>query len=95
MLTRAGTNALLLGIISELEINHVLATEVSEHCRCAVREANLARKIMYASRIDSIPPKGYDNGLMALHERKAFPYSSRRNKRDLLLILKTRTFAFK
>ena len=71
----AGTNALLLGIISELEINHVLATEVSEHCRCAVREADLARRIMYASRIDNIPPKGYDNGLMALHERKPFPYS--------------------
>ncbi|MEM7400644.1 MAG: DUF6513 domain-containing protein [Pseudomonadota bacterium] len=71
----AGTNALLLGIISELEINHVLATEVSEHCRCAVREADLARRIMYASQIDSIPPKGYDNGLMALHERKPFPYS--------------------
>ncbi len=71
----AGTNALLLGIISELEINHILATEVSEHCRCAVKEADLARRIMYASRIDSIPPKGYDNGLMALHERKPFPYS--------------------
>ncbi|NNC68329.1 MAG: dihydropteroate synthase, partial [Gammaproteobacteria bacterium] len=56
----AGTNALLLGIISELEIRHVLATEVSEHCRYAVREADLARRIMYASRIDSIPPKGYD-----------------------------------
>lgn len=71
----AGTNALLLGIISELDIRHVLATEVSEHCRNAVREADLARRIMYASRIDSIPPKGYDNGLMALHERKPFPYT--------------------
>ncbi len=71
----AGTNALLLGIISELEIRAVLATEVSEHCRFAVREADLARRIMYASRIDCIPPKGYDNGLMALHERKPFPYN--------------------
>ena len=71
----AGTNALLLGIISELEIQHLLATEVSEHCRFAVREANLARRIMYASRLDHIPPKGYDNGLMALHERKPFPYN--------------------
>ncbi len=71
----AGTNALLLGIISELEIRHVLATEVSEHCRNAVREADLARRIMYASRIDSIPPKGYSNGLMTLHERKPFPYT--------------------
>jgi len=70
----AGTNTLLLGIISELKIQHVLATEVSEHCRFSVRETDLARRIMYASRLDSIPPKGYDNGLMALHERKPFPY---------------------
>ena len=71
----AGTNGLLLGVISELEIQHLLATEVSEHCRCAVREADLARRIMHASRLDNIPPKGYDDGLMALHERKPFPYS--------------------
>lgn len=70
----AGTNALLMGIISELGIQHILATEVSEHCRKAVKEADLARRIMFASREDSIPPKGYHNGLMALHERKPYPY---------------------
>ncbi|MEM7304179.1 MAG: DUF6513 domain-containing protein [Pseudomonadota bacterium] len=70
----AGTNALLMGIISELNINQILTTEVSEHCRKAVKEADLARRIMYASKQDSIPPKGYHNGLMALHERKPFPY---------------------
>lgn len=70
----AGTNALLMGIISELNIGHILATEVSEHCRKAVKEADLARRIMYASKQDNIPPKGYHNGLMALHERKPFPY---------------------
>ena len=70
----AGTNALLMGIISELDIQHILATEVSEHCRKAVREADLARRIMHAAKADSIPPKGYHNGLMALHERKPFPY---------------------
>ena len=70
----AGTNALLMGIISELNIGHILATEVSEHCRKAVKEADLARRIMHASKQDNIPPKGYDNGLMALHERKPFPY---------------------
>ena len=70
----AGTNALLMGIISELGIEHILATEVSEHCRKAVKEADLARRIMHASKADHIPPKGYHNGLMALHERKPFPY---------------------
>ena len=71
----AGTNALLMGIISELGIQHILTTEVSEHCRKAVKEADLARRIMFASKQDHIPPKGYHNGLMALHERKPFPYS--------------------
>ncbi|MFK8027704.1 MAG: DUF6513 domain-containing protein [Gammaproteobacteria bacterium] len=70
----AGTNALLMGIISELNIGHILATEVSEHCRKSVKEADLARRIMFASKEDNIPPKGYHNGLMALHERKPFPY---------------------
>lgn len=72
----AGTNALLLGIMSELKIQHLLTTEVSEHCRCAVREADLARRIMYSSKLDGLPPKDYDNGLMALHERNPFPYSA-------------------
>ena len=71
----AGTNALLMGIITELGIQHILTTEVSEHCRKAVKEADLARRIMYASKEDHIPPKGYHNGLMALHERKPFPYN--------------------
>ena len=72
----SGTNALLLGIMSELNIRYLLTTEVSEHCQCAVRETDLARRIMYASRLDGIPPKGYDDGLMALHERNPFPYDT-------------------
>ena len=70
----AGTNAILMGIISELNITQILTTEVSEHCCKAVKEADLARRIMYASKQDNIPPKGYHNGLMALHERKPYPY---------------------
>ena len=70
----AGTNAILMGIISELNIKQILTTEVSEHCCKAVKEADLARRIMYASKQDKIPPKGYHDGLMALHERKPYPY---------------------
>ena len=72
----AGTNALLAGLMSELGIQHLLVTEVSEHCRHAVREADLARRIMHASKIDNVPPKGYDNGLMGLHECTPFPYTA-------------------
>ncbi len=70
----AGFNAILMGIISELRVTSILTTEVSEHCRSAVREAELARRILYAAREETMPPQHIDPGLMALHERKPFPY---------------------
>jgi dihydropteroate synthase-like protein len=72
----SGINALLLGIVSELRLNAVLATEVSPHARTAVREADLARRVMFAARDDSSLPKGYDGGLTTTHERKPFPDSA-------------------
>ena len=71
-----GMHALLFGLISELRINAVLTTQVSPHARSVVREADRARRIMYAARADERLPKGLDSGLLALHERKPFPYDS-------------------
>lgn len=71
-----GVNALLFGIASELRLNAVLATEVSPHARTAVREADLARRIMFAAREESSLPQGYDRGLTTTHERKPFPDSA-------------------
>ncbi len=69
-----GINAVLLGICSELGITNILATEVSQHACKAVREADLCRRIMYYAHQTSSLPKHVDDGLMALHERKPFPY---------------------
>lgn len=71
-----GINALLLGIASELDAAALLTTEVSPHARSAVREADLARRMMYAARRDGNLPRRYHPGLMALRDRKPFPYSS-------------------
>lgn len=71
-----GINALLMGIVSELGIGAVLTTEVSAHCRTVVRELALARRVMYAAREEDSPPRHIDEGLLALHERKPFPYSA-------------------
>jgi hypothetical protein len=71
----AGINATLLGICSELHIKHILATQVSRHARKAVREADLARRILFAARELNRLPKHIDDGLMALHERAPFPLS--------------------
>ena len=70
----AGINALLLGICSELRITAILATQVSRHACKAVREANLARRILYTARESNMLPKHVDDGLMALHECAPFPY---------------------
>ncbi len=71
-----GINAILFGMIAEMEINAVLATSVSPHARNAVREANLARRIMQAAHEDRRLPRDYSNGLLSLHDRRPFPYSA-------------------
>ena len=72
----AGVNALLLGVASELGVRNVLTTEVSEHCRKAVKEADLARRILFHARGEGMPPTGVHDGLMMLHERKPFLYDA-------------------
>lgn len=70
----SGMNALLLGICSELNINHILATEVSQHARRAIQEADVARRIMLAAKNNNTLPKHIHPGLMTTHEPAPFPY---------------------
>src|ERR1700674_1535872 len=72
----SGINTLLMGIISDLRITNVLTTEVSPHARRAVREADAARRLMYAARENDTLPKNLSDALLALHERRPFPYSA-------------------
>ena len=72
----AGVNTLLLGIASELRIGNILTTQVSEHCKKVVREADLARRILYVAHQQKTPPANIHDGLMMLHERKPFPMSA-------------------
>ncbi|HKK15233.1 MAG TPA: dihydropteroate synthase, partial [Gammaproteobacteria bacterium] len=71
-----GINATLFGIMSELRIGNVLTTEVSAHASSAVREADRARRIMFAAREHESLPKGFDSGLLTTHAIKPFPYST-------------------
>jgi dihydropteroate synthase len=71
-----GINALLFGMISELNINAVLATSVSPHAVNAILEADISRRMMHAAKLDSRLPRGYSNGLLGLHDRRPFTYSA-------------------
>ncbi len=70
----SGMNAVLLGICSELNINHILATEVSQHACRAINEADRARRIMYAAQQNHALPKHIDSSLMTVHDTSPFPY---------------------
>lgn len=70
-----GMTAILMGLVSELGVDALLTTEVSDHCRTVVRETDRARRIMFAAERDQQPPQHIDNGLLTLHEMKPFPYS--------------------
>ena len=71
-----GINAILFGLISELDINAVLATSVSPHAVNAIAEADMARRVMHAAKRDSRLPRGYSTALNGLHDRKPFSYNN-------------------
>ena len=71
----AGTTAMLLGICSELHIRNLLVVQVSPHTRRTIQEHDAARRMMFAARADASVPKDYGAALLALHERKPFPYA--------------------
>ncbi|WP_036303510.1 DUF6513 domain-containing protein [Methylotenera sp. L2L1] len=71
-----GINALLFGMISELNVGAVLATSVSPHAVNAIAEADIARRTMHAAKRDERLPRGYSNALLGLHDRRPFTYSA-------------------
>jgi dihydropteroate synthase-like protein len=63
-----GVNAVMAGVITELDIDYVLTTEVISWARGSVRELDLARRLMYYARRNGIPPKSIDDRLVALKD---------------------------
>ncbi|BAL27149.1 DUF6513 domain-containing protein [Azoarcus sp. KH32C] len=69
----SGINAVLFGIAAELRAGAVLTTQVSQHARRAVREADVARRVMYEARESGSLPKGITDELMTVHAKHPFP----------------------
>ncbi|MEW5708134.1 MAG: DUF6513 domain-containing protein [Pseudomonadota bacterium] len=68
-----GINAVLLGVASELRVTAILTTQVSPHCRRAVKEADVARRLMYAARESASLPRDFTEALLTVHARRPFP----------------------
>ena len=69
----SGINALLLGICAELDASAILTTQVSRHAKRAVREADWARRIMFAAAQTMSLPKGMSDALMTVHAKHPCP----------------------
>lgn len=70
-----GINALMAGVVAELDIDYVLTTEVISWARGAVRELDLARKLMHYAVTNKVLPKSVDDGLIALKDPPFDTYS--------------------
>jgi dihydropteroate synthase-like protein len=70
-----GMNALLAGIITELDIDYVLTTEVVSWARGAVRELDLARQLMYYAQKNQVLPKHLNDALLTIKDPPFETYS--------------------
>lgn len=76
----AGINLLLAAICQELNIQSVLTTEVINWCRSAVKEFDVARRLVHYSLTHGIPPKKVDTSLVTLRDPKPFHHGEERLK---------------
>ncbi|MFM8272633.1 MAG: DUF6513 domain-containing protein [Gemmata sp.] len=68
----AGVNVLLAGFCQELGIRSVLATEVINWARSAVKEFDLARRLVFHAVAKKVLPKRLEPGLVMLRDPKVY-----------------------
>jgi dihydropteroate synthase len=70
-----GVNALLMAICEELDIRAVLTTEVIPWARGAVRELDVARRLMHYAIHRRTIPKGVDDRLVTVKDPRVLAFS--------------------
>src|SRR5262245_57067464 len=66
----AGVNVMLAGVCQEIGIRSVLTTEVINWCQSAVRELDLARRLVYHAVKHRVLPKRVEPNLLMLRDPK-------------------------
>ena len=72
----AGVNVLLAGFCQELGIRSVLTTSVINWCRSAVKEFDLARRLVYHAVREKVLPKRLEPGLVMLRDPKVHEHGA-------------------
>jgi dihydropteroate synthase-like protein len=63
-----GVTAVMAAVVEELKIDYVLTTEVISWARGAVRELDLARRLMYYACQNKVLPKHLNDGLLTVKD---------------------------
>ena len=72
-----GVNALLIAVCQELGVRAVLTTEVIPWARGAVREIDVARRLMHYAVTQRTIPKGVDDRLVTVKDPAVLTYTRR------------------
>src|SRR5437870_10551127 len=70
-----GVHALLIAICQELGVRAVLTTEVIPWARGAVREIDIARRLVFHAVSQQAPPKGVDDRLVTVKDPAILAYT--------------------
>ncbi|MFL5402984.1 MAG: dihydropteroate synthase, partial [Gemmatimonadales bacterium] len=70
-----GVHAVLLAICEEIGVRAVLTTEVITWARGAVREIDIARRLMHHAVVNRTLPKGVDDRLLTVKDPEILEYS--------------------
>jgi dihydropteroate synthase-like protein len=70
-----GVHAVLIAICQELGVRAVLTTEVIPWARGAVREVDVARRLMHYAVTEQTIPKGVDDRLVTIKDPQVLTYS--------------------
>jgi dihydropteroate synthase len=70
-----GVNALLIAVCQELGVRTVLTTEVIPWARGAVREIDVARRLMHYAVTERTAPKGVDDRLVTIKDPAVLMYT--------------------
>jgi dihydropteroate synthase-like protein len=68
----AGINVMLAGFCQELRVRSVLTTEVINWCRSAVREFDLARRLVYHAVTERVLPKNVEPELVTFRDPRLY-----------------------
>jgi dihydropteroate synthase-like protein len=68
----AGVNVMLAGFCQELGVRSVLTTEVINWCRSAVREFDLARRLVYHAVTERLLPKHLETDLVTFRDPRLY-----------------------